>query len=89
MQNLSRNRKLRSRAAVLVDMKTTPAERWRAATKPSAPGEWVEARLPGGHVAVAKRTDFGWQPLYPAGSPVAWRPLGLNRFRSFPRPSAA
>ena len=35
------------------------------------------------------RTEWGWQPLYPAGSPVAWRPLGVERFRAFPRPSAA
>jgi len=49
----------------------------------------VEARLPDGRLAVAKQTDFGWQPLYPAGSPVAWRPLGDNRFRAFPRPSVA
>jgi hypothetical protein len=45
--------------------------------------------LPNGGLAVAKRTELGWVPFYPAGSPVAWRPLGSNRFRVFPRPSGA
>jgi hypothetical protein len=86
----SRNRKPGGLRAEGVGMKNTPSDRWKnAASKPSTPGEWVEARLPDGQLAVAKRTDEGWQPFYPAGSPVAWRPLGTNRFRCFPRPSAA
>jgi len=81
--------KFRGAAAVKEGMKHTPTDGWRRASQPSAAGQWVEARLPDGRLAVAKQTDFGWQPLYPAGSPVAWRPLGDNRFRAFPRPSVA
>lgn len=70
-------------------MKHTPADGWQAVSKPSARGQWVEARLPNGGLAVAKKTDYGWEPIYPAGTPIAWRPLGENRFRAFPRPSGA
>jgi hypothetical protein len=70
-------------------MKTTPPIGWNSASQPSIPGEWVEARLPDGHIAVAKQTEDGWVPLYPAGTPVAWRPLSAGRFRCFPRPNAA
>jgi hypothetical protein len=62
---------------------------WIPASTPSAEDDWVEAKLPNGRHAVAKWTADGWLPLYPAGHPVAWRPINGRRFRVFPRKTSA
>lgn len=57
---------------------------WNPASKPPAPNKWVEVKLPDGKLAVAKWTNDGWMPSYPAGTPLAWRPRNGLRFRTLP-----
>jgi len=70
-------------------MHYTPKPKWIPAARRPQPGQWVEVKLPSGDVAIARWTEDGWLPFYPAGTPKAWRPRSGTRFRTLPYGAAA